>query len=652
MSGSDKQADKQRVNQQDGPLNKSENSLLYNPLLYNPLSNALLNDDLIFSLKNAFFDELGIKLGLDEVKDIMMSSVSEPKKEFGDLTINPFVVLSLLKKKDPNIKVDVSSIVRIVRDIIVKLMDESRQDFDFIEKVEVVNNYINISFKPNFVVGLAIEKCVSGCSLVDKKNSKVRVLIEHTSINPSGPINVGRIRNSFIGDTLMRVFKELGFRVRTHYYVNDVGKQVAIITVAKQEGIKEDEGLKQKFSNYKNRPDFKTMFIYVPANKKYEEDDDFKKKVEELLKRCESGDKEALNSMKQTALYCLEGQKKTLKRFSIDFDSFDFESDFLESGKTRYVIERMKGLREYVVVDGNHALNLERYGFKSRFGGMVFQRANGTSVYLSRDVAYHIWKKELADKMITVLGEDHKVEFKVLKQILKLLGVIKDDSELEVVHFAFVGLKEGKLSTRKGLVIPVDEVLDNGIKKVLELMSNRIKGEEKEKILIAEKIAASAIRYSELKIAPSKQILFDWESALRFDGQTGPYLQYALVRANKIIKKAVEEKGINEEELIKEAKLNNIISDITLDSWEEKELSKKILDLKRIVEETARKRSPHLLANYAFELAERFSKFYEKNTVINAEENIMKQRLMLVLAFRNVLRKVLYLLGIEEVQEM
>ena len=230
MSSSGKQADKQGVDKQDGSLNKSENSL-YNSLLYNPLSNALLNDDLIFSLKNAFFDELGIKLGLDEVKDIMMSSVSEPKKEFGDLTINPFVVLSLLKKKDPNIKVDVSSIVRIVKDVMTRLIDKSKQDFDFIEKVEVINNYINISFKPNFVVGLAIEKCVSGCSLVDKKNSKVRVLIEHTSINPSGPINVGRIRNSFIGNTLMRVFKELGFRVRTHYYVNDVGKQVAIIAV-------------------------------------------------------------------------------------------------------------------------------------------------------------------------------------------------------------------------------------------------------------------------------------------------------------------------------------------------------------------------------------------------------------------------------------
>lgn len=565
--------------------------------------------------------------------EVLKKTISKPQKKFGDFCINSFIIAREVKENN-----DI-----LGKDIVSGLENENPPWF---ERAEFINGYINIFLNKEYFGKRIILKTIEYGELLKnrkKKTKKNRILIEHTSINPSGPVNVGRIRNSFIGDTLVRVYKELGFEVRTHYYVNDIGKQVAIIAWAKKNNIKEDENLKDKFKDYADRPDFKTMFIYVPANRIVNSDENALREVEETIKLCELGDKRTLKLLKETAAYCLNGQKKTLERFDINFDSFDFESDFLENNKTQEFIEKLKKLKEYKIVNGNHVLDFENYGFKSRFGGIVFQRANGTSVYVSRDVAYHAWKRTLADKMINVLGEDHRNEFKVLKQMLKLLKIIKKDEEFEVVHFSFVGLKEGKLSTRAGRVVPADLVLDEGKKKVLSIIGQKIQSPNREEI--AEKIASSAIRYFELKINPEKQIIFDWDSALSFEGQTGPYLQYALVRAKKIISKS----GLSKDDIIRIAKRVNYK---ILNSQEEKDLILKMDEFQEVLEQTALKNAPHIISNYAHELATSFTNFYERARVIGEEEDIRNARIVLVLAFTIVFGKVLKILGIQEVEEM
>ncbi len=596
------------------------------------MSNILMKkitDDILQGLKKEFNDyKLAEKLEASSNRNIIENIITQPKKDFGDLTINCLVLNSLL-----NLNVEE----------LVKRVADSFKNHTFVEKISIIGGYVNIFIKPEFMAEIVLQDVLKkNFSVSDKKNKNVKVLIEHTSINPSGPVNVGRIRNSFIGDTLVRVYKELGFNVESHFYVNDVGKQVAIITWAREANVKPDIKLIKEFDEYKDSPDFKTMFIYVPANKIVKEDRNAAKEVEFILKECESGDKTYLNKMRDTAAYCLDGQKKTLKRFGISFDSFDFESNFLENGQTQHYIAELKKLPQYKIVEGNHALDLSEYGFKSRFGGAVFQRKNGTSVYLVRDIAYHAWKKNLADKMITVLGEDHKVEFKMLRQILKLLGIIKRDDELEVVHFAFVSLKQGKLSTRQGRIVPADSVLDEGTKRAIDVMKKNDNNVNKK---IAESIAVAAIRYSELKVAPLKQITFDWESSLRFDGQTGPYLQYALVRAKKIIKKS----GYTKEQILRD---KDKVDYSLVNSNEEKELFKKMLLFADIVNKTAEKKAPHILANYAYDLADSFTGFYEKRKVICNDKKLQEARLLIVLSFEKLLGKLLHLLGIEEVNEM
>ncbi len=589
-------------------------------------------------LEEKFENELNVKLSQSYLKEALRKSVSTPKKEFGDLSLNSFIVLSYLTKNGIILsKNDVDKILTLMKNSL-------NLNKNFIEKVEIVRPYLNIFINESKLLEIVFHNFFLGVKLKSGYNAGKKILIEHTSINPSGPVNVARIRNSFIGDTIVRVYKRAGFNVSVHYYVNDMGKQVAILTAAKKRGIKEDEKLKSRFKKYVDRPDFKTFFVYVPANKLYAEDESFKKEVGLILQKCELGDKRSLEDVKRTAEFCLEGQVKSLKRLGITFDHFDYESKFLESGEVKKVIVKLKSLNEHTILEGNHVLNLEKYGFKSRFGGVVFERANGTSVYITRDIAYHMYKRKLADKLLTVLGEDHKVEFKLLKQILKILKVIKDDSELEVVHFAFVSMKGERFSTRKGVIVPIDEVLDEGVDKVLELLKERgTKFSTDKQREIAEAVATSAIRYFELKVAPSKQINFDWDSALSFEGQTGPYIQYALVRAKKILLKS---------EIKDKLSLDISRKEELPFSDEERELMKKILSFKEAVYETARKKSPSILANYAYELANIFSKFYENNPVISDDKSLMSRRMIIVRSFINVLKECMFMLGIKEIEEM
>jgi len=204
-------------------------------------------------------------------------------------------------------------------------------------------------------------------------------------------------------------------------------------------------------------------------------------------------------------------------------------------------------------------------------------------------------------------------------------------------------LRQGKISTRAGRIVPADSVLDDGIGRVIKIIGDRLPDKKRKKT--AESIATSAIRYSELKVAPLKQITFDWDSSLSFEGQTGPYLQYALVRAKKIIKKS----GYSKDYILKHK--NNVDYSL-INSDEEKELFKKMLLFSDVVHRTALKRAPHILANYAYDLADSFTNFYEKRRVICGNKELEDARLLIVLSFEKLLSKLLYLLGIEEIDEM
>jgi len=551
------------------------------------------------------------------VKTPLLEEPPDPK--MGDLA---FPCFELAKEKGKNPKEtakEISLRVKIPKDSIFR-------------EVKALGPYLNFFFDRGKLSEKVVKEINGKKEKYGSSKDREKVLIEHTSINPSGPINVGRIRNTFIGDTLVRLYRFMGYKVLTHYFVNNIGKQVAIIAWGKSKGIEPSSELMEKYEKYKDQSDFQTMFVYVPANAEMEKNEEAQKEVEELLQKCEAGERKSIKLLKDVSSKCLEGQKKTMERFGVKIDSFDFESNFLEDGSVAKFIQRMKKLPEHREIDGLHLIDLSKYGFERRTGGTVFQRTDGTSVYIARDVAYHSYKLKLAKKNINVLGEDHKVEAEELKQILNLLGVLKG-KELDVVFFSFVNLKEGRMSTRSGETVPVDAVLDEGVEKASELIRKRYPLSLNKIKSTAEKIAVAALRYSEIKVAPSKSILFDWDEALSFEGETGPYLQYSLVRAKKILEKSKKKLEIGK-----------------LEEEEEFELAKKLTKFPEVVSKSVFGYKPHLLANYTYELASLFSRFYEKCPVVKSEKE--GERLALVQSFVHVMRNCLELMGIDEVELM
>lgn len=490
-----------------------------------------------------------------------------------------------------------------------------------------------------------------------------KLLLEHSSINPTGPINVGRVRNSLIGDTMARLARAVGWDVETHFYVDDMGKQVATIAwgienkvsekysltfdergepvLEKTDGPAENE-LLSRYEKYADKPDFKVFFTYVPTTKLIE-DENLDSEIDELAERSEEGDEETIGRLKKVVDDVLAGQKKTLERLGITFDVFDFESRFVLDGSAQKAIEDLKELPQSLELDtGANAIDLSEFGLERRGGGTVFQRPNGTSVYIVRDVAYHRWKLGQADANLIVLGEDHKVEYKELKTILKLLEDLEDDNLLDVVHFAFVGMKGRRMSTRNGVIVSVDELLDEGIERAEEEVRSRNEELDDEKVAeIAKQVAIGAIKYHMLKVQTMKQLTFSWEDALDFEGDAAPYVQYAHARASSILRKG----GVFEDTSIPE--------NIVFTNESEKDLTRLISHFPSIVFTAAADRRPHLLPDYAYKLATQFTEFYHKSPVLGAEEKGVKEsRIAMVKATRQTLKNCLSLLGIESPDRM
>ncbi|HIE34481.1 MAG TPA: arginine--tRNA ligase, partial [Candidatus Altiarchaeales archaeon] len=403
----------------------------------------------------------------------------------------------------------------------------------YVQRVEARNGYINFylgytEIFPDLMKRVLADREKYG----SHKNQKVKIILEHTSINPSGPVHIGRLRNSLIGDSVARILKFCGYDVETHYYVNDIGKQIAIISQGFKEGVEPDSKAIETYQKYEKRGDFAVFFGYVTANRRFESDPEFAERVQESIRKAEGGDKGVLAKISNIAKMCLDGQKEVFKKLGIEFDRFDFESDYIKDGSIRDIVEFLKTTEHWKTTEYGAGLDLSKFGIEKRGGISIILRNDGTSVYLARDIAYHLYKSKQGDRMINVLGEDHKLEFQELKTILTEIYKLK--TPLDVIHYSFVNFEGMELSTRKGLTAPIDLLIDEAIKKSeREIVKRGIASKS-----MAPSIGIGAIKYHILKTSPLKQISFVWEDALDFEGESSPYIQYAHARCCGIIEKS------------------------------------------------------------------------------------------------------------------
>lgn len=505
-----------------------------------------------------------------------------------------------------------------------------------IKRVEAVNGYLNFFID----YGSLIKPLLSGIREKGRdygrgaSNGK-KIVLEHTSINPSGPLHIGRLRNCLIGDSLGRILAFSGYSVETHYFVNDVGKQIAIIARGFLEGIEPDPEAVKNYSEYSGKEDFRVFFTYVSANRLYEEDKTFASRVQEHIKKAEGGDTAALDEITGVARRCLTGQKEIYDLLDVKFDYFDYESTYIRNGAVAKVIAEVSKSPLARRSEKGFGLDLSGYGLERRDSATILERADGTSVYLSRDIAYHLEKVERGDYIINVLGEDHKNEFLELTRILSEIFGIK--KPMEAVHYSFVSFEGMELSTRKGQTAPVDKLLKEAESKAaVEIEKRGIASKD-----TAPVIAIGAIKYHILKTTPQKTITFRWEDALSFDGDAAPYIQYAHARSCSILEKAQAD--------VSKIDVSGI--DLSLEKSEEI-LIGILMRFPDVAAKAASERKPSNIASYVFELASGYSRFYKECQVISDNRGVMDRRLLLVDSTRQVLENGLSLLGIKAPRRM
>lgn len=484
-----------------------------------------------------------------------------------------------------------------------------------IDKVEAVNGYLNFYLDYGEAARVIIKEVLKEGESYGRGRKKGKIILEHTSANPDGPLHIGHGRNGIIGDSLARVLRFSGYDVETHFYVNDMGKQLAVVVW----------GLKRFKLNREKKNDAAIAEVYVKANMLLEEEE-AQREVGELIKRYENGEEDVEREFREAAEYCLTGIKETLSRLGISHDRYVWESRFVRDSSVRKVLEKLRKT-EYAKEEDILSLDLKSFGLKKE---LVLSRSDGTHLYATRDIAYHLWKAELG-RVIDILGADHKLLASQLRAVHKILGV----PEPEVIIHEFITLPEGSMSTRKGVFISVDDLLEESVKRAYKEVDKRRKDSPRTlKEKIAEAVGVAAVRFNILRIAPEKAMVFRWEEALDFERQGAPFVQYAYARACRIL-----EKGTPSDTFTVNGLTDN-----------EKALLRAIARFPGLVEKASDSRKPSLLAGYAVELADAFHRFYMFEPVLKAAERDF--RLNLIQATKITLGNLLQLMGIRALEKM
>ena len=478
-------------------------------------------------------------------------------------------------------------------DIAAKLAEKIKGNFS----VEAKGGYLNFKADAEWLATQVMSGVVQ---------TKTRdVLIEHTSANPNGPFHVGRARNAILGDTLVRLNRLYGNNVKAEYYVDDMGKQVGVLAWALDnltenqvdEILDDSDAVNPKWSDKK---DHQTVRWYQAAQqlRATSTDNSIEEEIGKLVHASEHGDNTVLAKFEEAYTPVLNGMLQTLSRLGIEFDTFTKESKFVVDGSVSKLMDRMQQLEIHGEADnGAFFLDLGQRGLKGKTD-FFYRRGDGSSLYATRDIAYHMWKWSQCDNLVNILGEDHKLQAKQVGMTLQELG----EKVPEVMFYAFIKLPEGKMSTRKGNVVFMDDLLEEAQAQAAAVVRDLRDDLSDEDISeIAEAVGVSAVRYNIVKVSPDKGFTFRWEEALSFEGESAPFIMYSHTRACSISKKVGRNASYSGLDDIPTAMFELLR---TMACFSDK-LRQSVLENK-----------PHVFALYLLELATAYNAFYRDCHVI------------------------------------
>jgi len=548
------------------------------------------------------------------LKENEINLTAPPNLDTGDYAF-PCFVLSKTMKKNP---------AEIANDLAGRIKPDKA-----ITKIQAAGPYLNFfvdrsQFAASIIKSILKEKKNYGKSKPKKKET---IMVEYSAPNANKPQHLGHVRNNVLGMTVSTLLEAIGKKVIKANWVNDRGMGVTQAMLAYQ-----------KFGKNKQPDRKKDHFVgdfYVLFRKKASDNPELEEKAKEMLLKWEAKDKETRKLWKKIVGWTIEGYKETYRRLGCKFDTWYFESDIYEGAKP--IIKNGLGKGIFIKDEtGAVIADLEKYNLPNK----VVLREDGTSIYLTADLILAKKKQEKKiDKSIYVVGSEHNLYF---QQLFKIFELITPSYRKKCQHLSYglIFLPEGKMKSREGKVIDADDLMEGMVSLAKqEIRKRNPKINEKELNQRAEMIGLGALKFFILKYEPKKNIHFDPKESISFEGETGPYVQYAHARICSILRKYRKKVDTN--------------ADLSaLKSNHEMRIIKLMEAFQSIVLESAVGYRPHVLARYLMDLSQAFNEFYHACQILKEEDKLKKARLVLISAVKQVIHNGLGILGISAPEKM
>lgn len=519
-----------------------------------------------------------------------------------------------------------AKLMRKAPQVIAEEITLSIKKDDLIESVEAVAGYVNFKLsKVAFAKSVVDDAIAKGenYGASDEGNGKT-ICIDYSSINIAKPFHMGHLSTTAIGASLYKIYDKLGYNVVGINHLGDWGTQFGKLIVA--------------FKKWGNKSDIEArgvrglLDIYVKFHKEAEKDESLNDDARRWFKLIEDGDKEALELFSWFKDLTLKEISRTYERLHVKFDSYAGESFY--NDKMQPVLDEIaaKGLSE-----SSEGATVVKFP-NDEMPPCLLIKADGATLYATRDLAAAFYRKNTYNfyKSLYVVAYQQNLHFKQLFKVIDMMGYdwAKD---MEHVAFGMVSMEDGKLSTRDGNVVFVEDVLDKARDKALEIINAKSPDLEN-KAQVAEMVGTGAVIFGVLSNNRIKDIVFSYDKVLNFDGETGPYVQYTYARCCSLLKKIGD--------------IGDICDYDTLKKDDAYELIKLIEKYPAVIKEAGKRYEPSLVTRHLLAIASQFNKFYIEQNIMNSEESERNARLKLVKITRDILRSGMALLGIDCPEQM
>ena len=565
-----------------------------------------------FKKEIATYIATAINMDVDEIE----SFIEIPKdKSNGDYAFPCFRLAKALKKAPPAIAEEIKEKIQI--------------DEKYITQTKIVGGYINFYINKK----LQVEELLKSISENEEYGkSKIgegkNVIVEYSSPNIAKPFHIGHLRTTLIGNCLYRVYKYLGYNTTGINHLGDYGTQFG----------KMIEGYKMWGDEYDLTVDpiNKMMDIYVRINDLCKKDENVLEKCRENFKLLENGDEYCTSLWEKFKSLSLKEFSKIYDILDVKFDSYNGESFYQD--KMDEVINILESKGRITKSNGAKIVDLEDRGINTP---CIIQKSDGSTIYATRDLAAILYRTRTYDfdKCLYVVAYEQNLHFKQIFEVAKDLVDEKYVKGLEHISFGMVSLPTGKMSTRLGNVVKIDELILETINKAKEIIEEKNPNLEN-KDDIAKKVGIGAIVFNTLSTTNIKDQVFDWNVALNFQGETGPYIQYTYVRTKSILEK------VNELPKIEDIKLENLMDEYSLN------LVDLLYSFEDVLKQVTYKNEPGILARYLIDVSKAFSNFYNENKIICEDKLVQAARIYLTYAVGKVLKTGAKLLGIDMPDKM